>query len=88
MAKLSARGRTELARVRKTCDKYKRTLALMSDGKVLSKLQAFMAATPYTPAHWHDYGWTVKAKIKDGVTVEQFVAAHVNERAGFVEVSR
>lgn len=88
MAKLSARGRTELARVRRDDGGRKTTLALMSDRKVLRKLQVHMKATPYSAAHWHDYGWAVHGTLKEGVTVDQFIDAHVNARAGFVEVSQ
>jgi hypothetical protein len=73
MAKLSAHGRTELARVSKRIDqaspdpthpyavRYERTM--MSDGVTLEKVTFYPADAPK-----HDTGWTVRGKVKAGMT--------------------
>jgi len=93
MAKLSARGRTELVRLSKEytaeqiadrllkteplTDWERVTVALMSDGKILSKRDVRFKSD----GRKHSYGWTVKAKVKADVTPERFRAAY--ERAGY-----
>ncbi len=114
MAKLSARGRTELARVtreRNVCGVIyteraydwgkapircnltaghegahtgesltsweREERALMSDGKILSK------RTCLFDHGRHDYGWTVRATVKAGVTPEVWRETHL--RAGWTE---
>lgn len=91
MAKLSARGRTELARVAREqhytdrltgeFKEYTVRLALMSDGKVLIKRS------------WRDEngktansGWTVRGTLKKGITTEQWVERRLAD--GWVKVSR
>lgn len=121
MAKLKARGRTELARVSKEktnpalvpCDGcegtgnrvsdlthlYKvgdvctacegkgqkpplttwerRTLALMSDGKILEKLDVKFQPMSYeSRVKPYSYGWKVKGSLKVGKTAEQWVAVY------------
>ena len=77
MAKLSARGRTEVARFSKeqavddperTIDWQKVTYALMSDGHVLKKLDVRFKKSPLLEGYKHSYGW--KDKGKTGLTVE------------------
>jgi len=84
MAKLSARGRKELARVTKTetlteeqsSVTLERTtvLALMSDGKILQK-----DSVVFRSGDKHSYGWKVRSKAKAGVTPEMFVSALTNQ---------
>lgn len=85
MAKLSARGRTELARVAKTVtdeDGTERTTkhVLMSDRKVL------------TWRGWHSVvgksntGWKVRGTLKAGITTEQWIA--LREAQGYQVVKR
>lgn len=78
MAKLSAGGRTELARVEKVeplADGGSRTFryALMSDGKLLS---SFSIKHPGSPVH--NFGWKgrrqVQARDTPGKLIESFVA--------------
>ena len=86
MAKLSARGRKELVRVEKeesTPDGEltvwsRTTLALMSDLKVLKKLDVRFKSDdrPYS------YGWKVYGKAKADLTADRFV--EVFAKKGFV----
>jgi len=84
MAKLNARGRTELARVSKVregleeaaayggstlTDWSRTTLVLMSDGAVLKKLDIRFKSD----GSKHSYGWKNYAKAKPGFTAERFV---------------
>ena len=95
MAKLSARGRRELLRVereRSTPDGEltiweRTTLAVMSDGGVLSKLDVRFRPDAYEPGgRLHSYGWKRKGKLAAGKTVETFRQAY--ERAGWRIVER
>ena len=80
MAKLSARGRKELARVFKEKKPEsnsiiweKRTLALMSDGTVLIKRDIRFEPDSYEPkGRFHSYGWVIKGKIEAGLTTEDW----------------
>ena len=91
MAKLSARGRTELARVEVRDDspdvdvEWRRTTrALMSDACVLEKLDVHFRATGLSGAHTHSYGWKVRARYTkklDGAAVGSWVAKY--EAAGW-----
>lgn len=70
MAKLSARGRVELLRVKKslpdksdefgTLTQRSLTRAYMSDGKVLEKYQVRFPAENYRGSYLHDWGWNVR----------------------------
>jgi hypothetical protein len=91
MAKLSARGRRELARVSREkltpesalVSWEKTTVALMSDGSVLEKSDVRFKPDQYDPGgRRHSYGWTVKGKVKAGLTPRQFV--EIYEKRGFV----
>jgi len=81
MAKLSARGRTELFRAFKqeqtpndNYKEWKKTfIVLMSDGKILEKYQVKFKPTTYDKKGiLHDWGWKVKGKIKQGVESEKY----------------
>lgn len=90
MAKLNARGRQELARVEKefnpsedvdpTCCWERRTYALMSDGKVLRKIDVRWR----NDNRLHSYGWHIKGNIKAGVDVTQWLTSY--ENIGFRKV--
>lgn len=78
MAKLSARGRKEIARVDREINVNdptaltmwrKTTVALMSDGNMLEKLDV-----RFRDGHLHSYGWKLRGKVKAEVTPERFVA--------------
>jgi len=71
MAKLSARGRTELARFSKqnnvsgtdrSAEWERRTYAYMSDGHLLKKYDVRFKATEYTAAYNYSYGWKDEGK--------------------------
>lgn len=66
MAKLGARGRTEVARYERMVgtgqDRYRLTYALMSDGSVLKKAQWFNDDGTIRPGQWRQWG-----KIKPGL---------------------
>lgn len=71
MAKLSARGRKELARLEKEdntndgdVDWRRKTLAFMDDGRILQKYDVRFTATQYSKAHKHSYGWKEYLKLK------------------------
>lgn len=55
----------------------RRTRTLMSDGKILEKLDVRFP-NKYRGDYLHSYGWKVRAKVTDGVTREAFVAAYTN----------
>jgi hypothetical protein len=96
MAKLGTRGhgaREELARVEKVEDvqdaesgvEWRRvTFTLMSDRKVLRKLDVRFRADSFSGPRKHSYGWKNYSKVKEGVTPEQWVEAM--GKAGFVKV--
>jgi hypothetical protein len=80
MAKLSSRGRTELARLSKLVknedpgsltSESRTTVALMSDHTILEKRDVVFRAD----GKRHSYGWKVRSKVKEGVTAEKFVEA-------------
>lgn len=85
MAKLSARGRKELARVTKVVfpgeeeltSQRRYTLSLMSDGVILEKIDVVFRSD----GKKHSYGWKVRSKVKESVTPEKFVA--VFEKKGY-----
>ena len=87
MAKLSARGRTEIFRMEKEDNApksdlitYERsTIALMSDGNILQKRDVIFPAGPYDNGKdkRHTYNWTVKGKIKLGVHPDQLMAVYI-----------
>lgn len=88
MARLSARGRTELVRVSKAEDvtdsdsvvTWRRyTKALMSDGTILEKVDVRFKSD----GSRHSYGWKAKGKAKKGLTAEQFV--EVFAKAGYTK---
>ena len=80
------------------CNWERKTLALMSDGKILEKRDV-----RFRPSTWqytykraeasirtpegrkHSYGWTVKGKAKEGLTAERFV--EVYKALGYVQVA-
>lgn len=73
MAKLSARGRTEVARFSKEKtvtdpDRYvdweRITYALMSDGHLLKKRDVQFKEAGIMPAYKHNYGWKDEGKVK------------------------
>jgi hypothetical protein len=78
MAKLSAHGRTELARLTKEGSGksqysggpvWKRvTLAIMSDLNILKKVDC-----KWEDGRSHSYGWKLYRKIKAGTTVDKVV---------------
>lgn len=74
MAKLSARGRTQFARVAKPYEdayiKCVTELSLMSDRKVLKRVK-FLKPNGTID---HAQGWSVKGTLKRGVTPEQWLA--------------
>lgn len=84
MAKLSARGRTELYRVAKqlegTTTIHKR--ALMSDNVIL----ASYSFLEYDGRHRRSSGWHVHGKLKTGVTPEQWLERRLSE--GWTRVTR
>lgn len=62
----------------------KKTIALMSNGKVLEKLDVIFHPNFFDLlGRKHSYGWKVKGKIKAGLTVEDFVAIY--EKSGFTK---
>lgn len=70
MARLSAHGK-EIARFSKI--EQSNTLsetqyAIFEDRWVLKKLKIFQEASLYSPARWHDYGWKLFRKVKEGHT--------------------
>lgn len=85
MAKLSARGRTELARVsieKETPDSAlvsweKTTVTLMSDGSIMEKRDVKFRSDNRR----HSYGWSVLGKAKAGLTPRQF--ADIYAKRGF-----
>lgn len=96
MAKLTARGRTELVRLEKEVvaseanglaasgvarEKY--TVTMMSDGRALKKTVVWFAPDAYSRGkeRRHDYGWKDMGKVKAGLDAAAF-AAHF-ERRGY-----
>ena len=87
MAKLSARGRKELARVSKEKETpegdlttwERRTLALMDDGNILEKRDVRFKPIAGLEGSKHSYGWKVLGKAKPGLTPERFVEIYVEK---------
>src|SRR5437016_10851712 len=95
MAKLRAYGQREVLRVereRQTPDGdlttwERTTITVMSNGRVLSKLDVRFKPDQYEPnGRLHSYGWKVKGKLAAGKTAESFEAAYC--KAGWVVVGR
>ena len=93
MAKLSAHNRKELIRLEKeipvkedddlTYDR--RTLAFMSDGKILEKRDVVFKPKfdwDSPQGRRHTWGWKVKGKAKEGLTPERF--AEIYSKIGYV----
>lgn len=88
MAKLSARGRYELARIERekhltteqdpTCDWRRTTMAFMSDGTVLVKRDVRWR-DGVMAGEKHSFGWTVKGKLKKGQDLVERVQRLVGE---------
>jgi len=89
MAKLSARGRTELVRLererevpsdedRLTCWE-KISVVLMSDCTILQRLDVRFLPDSLSPeGRFHSYGWKVIAKAREP-DIEKFTANYVNK---------
>ena len=85
MAKLSARGRVELARVSKTFEvnddnviSRRVTYALMSDKHILKKYDVVFKPTMYNPKpEKHSYGWKdfKKTNVSKELFLESFLKA-------------
>jgi len=93
MAKLKARGRTELYRVELKRDvagykDYKTTLALMSDGVVLTKrsykVESFTGDVSNQKWETRSTRWTVYDNLARGFTSEGWLAAKLEK--GWVRV--
>jgi len=94
MAKLKARGRTEIVRMTRESNEIKKlydddknprvwarnTIALMSDRKILEKRDV-----RWQDGSKHSYGWKVVQTVRADVTPEQFTAFYAKQ--GY-EVSR
>ena len=62
----------------------RKTYALMSDRNILQKTDVrFQPDTLNQQGQKHTYSWTVKGKVKVGVSTEEWVAAYI--KAGFTE---
>jgi hypothetical protein len=89
MAKLKARGRTEIARLvleqdtplSELVSSEKIQVALMSDGNVLDRRVVRWRKQDTYSSGPHDYGWKVKGKIKTGLTPEDFI--RIYQKKGF-----
>ena len=89
MAKLSARGRTELLRVSKegegrseVTDWHRITRAYMSDGTILEKIDVHFKPDKYTPkGKKHSYGWSVRSRgnSQEKEVIEQVKEAYVRQ---------
>jgi hypothetical protein len=82
MARLKAHG-TELLRIERevTPDSSsstiwgRETVAYMSDGKILSKIDVRFKPDRFDPAgRFHSYGWKLWKRVKPGVSIEEVVA--------------
>lgn len=87
MAKLTARGRTEVWRVERTTDSstggtLRVTLALMSDGNILKKMTSFTQQGKVA----HSWGWTVWRKLKKDGNPDRLKERLVGE--GYEEVKK
>lgn len=83
MAKLSARGRTEMVRMSKEesinnsdlISWQKTTVTLMSDGHYLTKREVMFKPDIFNPSGYrHNYGWKDHGKTK--VLAERFKATY------------
>jgi len=90
MAKLSAYRQREVLRVEREretpgddlCSWKRRTLAVMSNGRVLEKVNVMFRPDAFNPNdRRHSYGWKVKGRLGATATPETFRAAY--ERAGW-----
>lgn len=61
--------------------KQRHSIALMSDYRLLTRFSVWFKPDAYSngKARYHDYGWKLGNKIKDGITVDQ-VVAHYQKR--------
>jgi hypothetical protein len=97
MAKLSARGRTELVRLQKEVsasdannlrangvEREQYTVTLMSDGRALKKTVTWFTPGPYDrgKVRRHDYGWKDMGKVTQESSDPARFAAHF-ERRGY-----
>lgn len=82
MAKLSARGRTELHRVSKTNGTTVRKLALMSDNTVL-QCYTFVE---YDGRSRRNTGWGVVGKLRKEIKPETWLENKLND--GWVKITR
>jgi hypothetical protein len=93
VAKLHARGRTELARLVRhkgpapdgSTVASRDTVALMSDGAVLQKYDVTFPANAYEGERKHSYGW--KTLLKTKATAERF-RAHFEAKGYTAEPGR
>ena len=84
MAKLKARGRVEIARFTKEANvpddelvTWRKTeRALLSDRTILEKHTVRFKPSQYREAYLHNYGWKVRATLKDTATPESWIAAY------------
>lgn len=89
MARLRSYGRTELLRMKLTlqtpndenCSERTQIYAFMSDKTILSKYQARLRPTTFSPARLHDGGWKRTGKYND----LEVIKSRLIER-GFTEV--
>jgi len=87
MAKLSARGRTEVARFESSTPDHgtaKRSYVLMSDSTVLWKATWRSEATEYSKARTVSSGWRKHGKLKSGVDPQDWIDAMAKK--GFVRI--
>jgi hypothetical protein len=96
MAKLSARGRTELFRIERRYetpdtidggltqrhDKY----SFMDDGTILEWNSYLQKSTQYSPASWHNWGWKICQRKQKIENYAARVAKMVEK--GWVQVNR
>jgi hypothetical protein len=98
MAKISARGREEIFRVKRThpgssdgvtsVDDYR---ALTSDGSILERM-----VIHYTPEEKaknygkgsHDYGWKIRSRARSGKTLEELLHVYLDKGWQLVEANR
>jgi hypothetical protein len=78
MARLKARGREEVLRLvkiflTKSGGQIQKTHAVMSDGNILEKVD--------------QSGWTVRSKVKPGLTPEQILAIYIDEKWQLLKAS-
>lgn len=88
MAKLSARGRTELARLTRDrsitdelINRERITLAFMSDGNILRKRDVWFRSD----GRYHSYGWKVLKRLHAHDDIDGAIADY--EKKGFTRES-